>query len=392
MKKSALALIALAALSGTPANAADLGGNCCADLEERIAELEATTARKGNRKVSLQVYGQVNASLLSIDAGDFYDDTRVTQGAGDLNSSFVGFQGKAQVTQDLAAGFVLEIDSQQYGIVPGAIPLGETNEIGTRQSYLYLKSATLGAISLGKTSNATNNFDAITTANTSIVAQPLSIQPVGNAALGGLDLPFDGSFRNVVRYDTPVWAGFVASASWGASGLDSGGETGNMWDVALRYANEVGGFKVAGGLGYRVDDGQQLVIQGAGLVIPISTQAETNTFLAAGSVMHIASGLFLTANYADQDWDTGPGTDYSVKMWQLQGGIETKFFSIGKSTLFGEYGELDADGATDNADLWGLGFVQAIDGAAMDLYVGYRSYGLEDEDVDVLNAGARIKF
>src|SRR5262245_8691454 len=28
-----------------PANAADLGGNCCADLEERVAELEATTAR-----------------------------------------------------------------------------------------------------------------------------------------------------------------------------------------------------------------------------------------------------------------------------------------------------------------------------------------------------------
>ena len=37
--------------SVTSASAADLGGNCCADLEERIAELEATTARKGNRKV-----------------------------------------------------------------------------------------------------------------------------------------------------------------------------------------------------------------------------------------------------------------------------------------------------------------------------------------------------
>ena len=40
-----------------PAAAADLGGNCCADLEERIAELEATTARKGNRKVSLTDFG-----------------------------------------------------------------------------------------------------------------------------------------------------------------------------------------------------------------------------------------------------------------------------------------------------------------------------------------------
>ncbi|RTL61093.1 MAG: porin, partial [Hyphomicrobiales bacterium] len=30
-------------LSLGSAKAADLGGNCCADLEERVAELEATT-------------------------------------------------------------------------------------------------------------------------------------------------------------------------------------------------------------------------------------------------------------------------------------------------------------------------------------------------------------
>jgi hypothetical protein len=30
------------------ASSADLGGDCCADLEERVAELEATTVRKGN--------------------------------------------------------------------------------------------------------------------------------------------------------------------------------------------------------------------------------------------------------------------------------------------------------------------------------------------------------
>ena len=48
----------------TPAQAADLGGDCCADLEERVAELEATTVRKGNRKVSVKLSGQVNRSLL----------------------------------------------------------------------------------------------------------------------------------------------------------------------------------------------------------------------------------------------------------------------------------------------------------------------------------------
>ena len=45
-----------------PAAAADLGGNCCADLEERIAELEATTARRGASS-QLQIDGTARDSL-----------------------------------------------------------------------------------------------------------------------------------------------------------------------------------------------------------------------------------------------------------------------------------------------------------------------------------------
>ena len=49
---SCLAMIAAAGLvmGSVGARAADLGGNCCADLEERVAELEATTARKSMRR------------------------------------------------------------------------------------------------------------------------------------------------------------------------------------------------------------------------------------------------------------------------------------------------------------------------------------------------------
>ena len=56
-------------IAAGPAHAADLGGDCCADLEERIAELESSTARKGNRKVSLTVSGSVNEALLFWDDG-----------------------------------------------------------------------------------------------------------------------------------------------------------------------------------------------------------------------------------------------------------------------------------------------------------------------------------
>src|SRR4030095_11883671 len=59
----------LAAGGAAPAGAADLGGNCCADLEERVSELEATTARKGNRRVSLTISGQVSTALMAWDDG-----------------------------------------------------------------------------------------------------------------------------------------------------------------------------------------------------------------------------------------------------------------------------------------------------------------------------------
>ena len=62
---SRLAIAALFCVIGAsvfaqkPARAADLGGDCCSALEDRVAELEATTARKGNKKVTVIVYGKM---------------------------------------------------------------------------------------------------------------------------------------------------------------------------------------------------------------------------------------------------------------------------------------------------------------------------------------------
>ncbi len=72
MKKTSLYAISTAAMFAagmSMASAADLGGNCCADLEERVAELEATVAKKGNRKVSLTISGQVNKLITHWSAG-----------------------------------------------------------------------------------------------------------------------------------------------------------------------------------------------------------------------------------------------------------------------------------------------------------------------------------
>src|ERR1700686_4746461 len=83
-----------------PAASADLGGDCCADLEERVAELEATTARKGNRKVSLTISGWVNEAIFAWDDGT---QRKVYQGTNSLEQSRFRFTGEAKIDKDLSA-------------------------------------------------------------------------------------------------------------------------------------------------------------------------------------------------------------------------------------------------------------------------------------------------
>src|SRR5262249_13997659 len=110
---SSVALFAAAGLymgsmGVSPAQAADLGGDCCADLEERVAELEATTARKGNRRVSLTVSGQVTTHIMHWRYGNIVQgsDTYVVDnvaGAG----TFLQFAGSAKINPNVTAGFQL---------------------------------------------------------------------------------------------------------------------------------------------------------------------------------------------------------------------------------------------------------------------------------------------
>ncbi len=99
-------------LSVGSASAADLGGNCCADLEERIAELEATTARKGNRKVSLTVSGWVAEQTLWWDDGA----ARGTYvgGIGTTLASNVKFTGQATIMPGWYAGYVAQIELDEH--------------------------------------------------------------------------------------------------------------------------------------------------------------------------------------------------------------------------------------------------------------------------------------
>ncbi len=174
-KYSLSALVAAGLLAGGltagSASAADLGGNCCADLEERIAELEATTARKGNRKVSLTVSGFVAQQILGWDDGEESNVYITDTGSVSIGSHFK-FTGQATVAPGWSAGYVLKIEAIQNdsllvdqnndnGIANSASALvgnnGSSSALSVESSYWFIKSENLGRLSVGKQSSAVDN-------------------------------------------------------------------------------------------------------------------------------------------------------------------------------------------------------------------------------------------
>jgi predicted porin len=451
----------LASASITTASAADLGGDCCADLEERIAELEATTARKGNRKVSLEVYGQINQEVLFWDDG-FESNAGVY--TNDNARSRIGFKGKAKIDSDWEAGYRLEIgvrtaNSKRF---TQDNPTGDDNpaDVGldTRDAYWYVKSKKYGSFSLGTQAAAT---DAITESNltqTKDFSKYSDVEDTGLGLLlrtttGGLsnttsagstgvsyrrllidsgDQPGDGDRRqNAIKYESSTFAGFSASASWGGD---------DYWDLALRYAGEHAGFKVAAGIGFlEITDGPESKheCQARGGGAGIGRDEKCQHFGGSVSVLHEATGLFVNAGagiVTDDVLNTIPRfatADNEASFWSIQAGIEKKWSPLGKTTLYGEYYDYDGgainrnfngtDPVTVSAGLdqqsaiwssgmqvYGLGIAQGLDAAATVLYLTYRHVEADLtlrenvvgrrigkaqlEDLDFVQAGAVIKF
>ncbi len=260
-----LAAVGFAAAGFTPANAADLGGDCCADLEERVAELEATTARKGNRKVSLTVSGWVNESVMWWDDGS---ESNAYVGTNKLEQSRVRFVGEAQIAPGYSAGYTLELGINGANSTGNGSGWNQSNPDGVsgsnavtvRKSNWWLKSKDLGKVTVGLEGTAlyhvlddadganTRNFSdaqaaAVYQGNFGLRHNGALIGPSWLGVMQGIDngtVGQDGR-RNIVRYDSPTFAGFTVTASWGED---------DDWGMSLNYTNTWGDFKVLGKAGY----------------------------------------------------------------------------------------------------------------------------------------------
>jgi predicted porin len=411
----------------TQAVAADLGGNCCTDLEERIAELEATTARKGNRKVSLTVYGHVNEQVVYWDDG-LMDD--VYQTTNDVSRTRFGFRGSAKIDSDLSAGYRIEIGIRTAN--SGAVSQFEDpfdsepnyepgDDLGSgldlRHAFWYIKSEHWGTLTVGQTDTPTSSTYALTLANivategdtTSQLGPGFFIRAdddvLTDITWGDIMHPTQGSIsrRNEVLYTTPTWSGFQGQAAWGEA---------DFWAVSLAWAGEHHGFRAAAKIAYAdwSDPNINGFCVGVGGNDRNQTEVDCNHWTVGASIMHVATGLFVSGGFVSfTDDNRDAALDDNDEAWWVNAGIEQKWHAWGKTTLYGEYGEqqnaqgvFDATGAIENGTtvtFWTLGINQSIDAAAMDVYLFYRNLstditdgGIGAQDFDMVGTGAIIRF
>ena len=425
------------------AKAADLGGDCCADLEERVAELEATTARKGNRKMSLTVTGQVHRVVLWWDDGH---NSNTYYGLDSTNaSSRFSFNGSAKVTPKVKMGFEIMIEIEAGGTSSKVNRFDEDGKVGTqiggpgsfnagsvdayfgdaRRAAWWIEHDDIGRLTVGRW-DASMVFATIDItghlflgASNSFILLNGGFNIRGDAgqyyatSWGAIGDPANaGANRSeLVRFDSKVVHGFIFSSMVA--------EAGDYWGSQIRYAGEFSGFRLAGAVGFdRVTDVATPLVVDPTNVAFTGRKPDITAWGIALSVMHSPTGLFLQGHYNAVDYGgdpVGAASGYwgqstlnkkDTAQWLIQGGIQKNWFGYGNTSVYGEYGVATDWGAdiggrtyttagfttvTGVSDtemrVWGLGIAQKIDAAATDLYIGYRHFDA-DIDCDTANCGA----
>jgi hypothetical protein len=381
MAIAALLCVGATVFGAKPAKAADLGGDCCADLEERVAELEATTVRKGNKKVSVQIYGKVNWATMWWDDGgeqnvytvnNFNDSTRT------------GIKGKAKIAGDWEGGYRLEWEYRPAG----SQLLNQFDDdnsadnfaLRVRWSQMYLANKHYGTLNWGLT--ATPKYDITKWGLETISVEPgeggglsdtlvtdfrmndafflrqtgfNNAEGLAAGQFGGQRLAWQNiarcyssadqfncaSRRNGVNYVTPDWYGFNFQYGYFEDDLQS---------AAIRYKNTFADtWQLAAGVAWEKWTDERLANGGGG---GAGFERDLDEWAGSAAIKHKPTGLFAVGVFSVADSDdsnvkglfNGEGTP-QMTAWNVQGGIQrpVSWFGLdrlGETALWGGYSDV----------------------------------------------------
>ena len=208
----------------------------------------------------------------------------------------------------------------------------------------YLDHKDIGRVTMGRINTATAGSTTVdlggagVTANAQVgYTQRGFLRAVDGRELGG---PAGRQHRErlqslsraqAISYTSPTFGGFSVSAAWGEN---------DVWDAAIRFAGEHSGFRIAAALGY-IDNSSGLgdFTEDNSVGVVGLTGAQISQVKGSASVLHVATGLYLTGAYVNQDNDTLTSTN--TTLWYVQGGVAKNWTGLGNTVVYGEYTRID---------------------------------------------------
>jgi predicted porin len=264
---------------------------------------------------SVSVYGRVAAEYR---AQDYVNKTLSMEGSSNtsLGTSILGFRGTEDLGGGLKANFVLE-----GGLFTTDGSMGANNSTSTvqatqlfsRQSWVGLSSANLGAIKVGRTESATKVIEGMGDLGTNIFD------------VGSLVDTLTDRFASTVSYATPVVAGFTAEFTHsGASSATSSSLVAGREINAANIQYKAGPLHLAVGQAQSEDNGYTMknTLFGASYNAGFATfeaayQAEqraandTDKLMQIGAIIPLTPKFDIRVNYSKYNDGLTSATDVS---------------------------------------------------------------------------------
>ncbi len=338
--------------------------------------------------IKLKISGQVNRSVLY---GDNGNDSEIFYTDSDNSGTRFRFVAKGRLNDDITAGATIELQFEsnsstdiRFGANGGTGGTSSgTTPVGERIGEVWFNSASMGKLSLGQGNTATNGTSEVDMSGTGLAQyslggggnEGLAFQSGGvlvGTRIGQAFTNLDGgSRRDRVRYDTPTFAGFRVSVSASQGGRN---------DVALRYANQFAGAKIAAAIGYQ----------------NASAVSATVSDRVNGSIsILLDNGFNLTFAAANENRKAVGANDR--KFFYGKAGFRTNSVSMyGKTSFSIDYyqGEDIQTATSGTSTSYGFGVVQNLDPIGAQMYLSVRNHEIDGGADDVFAAfvGTRIKF
>ena len=346
----------------------------------------AKVIKTSKHNTSLKISGQFSRSIHHIDDGQ---NKRVHHQDSNFSSSRLLFDAAGKINSNLKVGARLEVAvddgrNNTNNVAPNGGRTG--NDFQTRKTEIHFTHGQLGKLWVGAGDTATNGVLNINThgiysalpgdmaliiTSTAFTNSGDSTQGIAmfGAALRELDF---NSRHPRIRYDTPVFGGFMASVSHNSQ---------QSIDYALRYSGKMLDTKVKAA---------------AGLAQNTSGAAFSEMYGAQISARH-SSGLGATLGCGYWNSQANSSAEIDPAGCAVQGHFQRKFNEMGQSSIVLGFEQKDDFTAGAVAKGYAVTLHQKVDAAALEVWAKYSTFELDLEgssfnDIDVVSIGTRLKF